>query len=239
MLELNIFSFVLLISGKTTKIKLSMKDDSMSTRDMLMNISSMRSKAMKLTEKGKAYSDLLKDILARDIFDENSQMPSIKELCKSSGLNYGKVRKYIEDIYHDLVLNYEGRPVFSFTKLRYEFFIRCERRRFMDLEADQLPVVPRVGEAITLPFFSAYLGTVDFFVEKVKHVFKEDVQVVELWLRHGSYNSYWHYRKDKAMEEEELHFIDWLNLEEYELKKKLGVGEKARSFFTNKIGHPK
>ena len=211
----------------------------MSTRDMLMNISSMRSKAIMLTERDRAYSGLLKDILEKDIFDENAQMPSIKELCKSSGLKYGKVRKYIEDIYHDLVLDYEARPVFSFTKVRYEFFIRGRRRRFMDLEADQLPVVPRVGEAVTLPFFSAYLGTVDFFVEEVKHVFEEDMQVVELWLRHGSYNSYWHYRKDKAKEEEELHFMDWLNLEEYELKKKLGVGERTRSYVTNKFGHPK
>lgn len=58
----------------------------MSTKDMLINISSMRSKAIMLTERNIAYSGLLKDILERDIFDGNAQMPSIKELCKSSGL---------------------------------------------------------------------------------------------------------------------------------------------------------
>ncbi len=210
----------------------------MSTKGMLMNISSMKGKAMKLTENGKAYDVLLKDILARDLFyDDDTPMPSLKDLSVATGLQYGKIRKYVEETYHDLVLDHEARPVFSFTKIRYEFLIRGWRKgKFMSFEADQLPVVPRVGEEVSVPFFSAYMGDSYFFVEKINHYFEEDTQVVKLWLRPGFYNTYWRYRKDKAMEEHELGLMEFINLEEHELKRKLGVGKKMDDYLTKKFG---
>jgi hypothetical protein len=162
-------------------------------------------------------------------------MPSVKDLCKSSGLSYGKVRRYIDDIYHDLVLDDEARAGFAFTKVRFDFMMRGRRKRFLDLEANRLPVVPRVGEEVSLPFFSAYLGETTFYVDKVEHIFDEEMQVVTIWLRPGYYNAYWHYRKDKAMMDEELPFADWLDLEEYELKMKLGIGGMAGYYAANRF----
>ncbi|MEJ8802828.1 hypothetical protein [Pontibacter sp. H249] len=210
----------------------------MSTKDMLMDISSMRSKAIRLTVNGKAYSVLLKDILARDLFyDDEAPMPSLKDLSAATGLQYGKIRKYVEEIYHDLVLDYEARPVFSFTKVRYEFLIRGWRKgKFMSLEADQLPVVPRVGEEVSVPFFSAYMRASHFFVEEINHYFDEETQVVKLWLRPGSYNTYWRFRKDKAKEEYEVGFMDFFELEEHELKRKLGVGKKMDDYLDRTFG---
>ncbi len=215
-----------------------MKDDSMSTKEMLMDISSMKQKALLLAENGKAYTDLLKDILARDLFyDEEASMPSIKELSQSTGLKYGKIRKYIEAIYQDLILDHEARPLFTFSKVRYELLIRGWRKdKFMTLEADQLPVIPRVGEGISLPFFSAYMENSNFFVEKIDHRFEEDTQIIKIWLRVGSYNSYWHYRKDKAKEEYEVGLMDFYHLEEHELKKKLGVGKRMDDYIARTNG---
>lgn len=215
-----------------------MKEDSMSTKDMLMDISSMRSKAMKLTENGKAYNVLLKDILERNLFyDDEAPMPSLKDLSAATGLKYGKIRKYMEEIYHDLVLDHEVRPVFSFVKIRYEFLIRgWTKDKFMTLEADQLPVVPRVGEQVSIPFFAAYLKTSHFYVDKIDHSFEEDLQTVKIWLKQGYYNSYWHYRKDKAEEEHEVGFMDFFDLEEHELKRKLGVGKKVDDYLARSFG---
>ncbi len=205
----------------------------MSTKEMLMDISSIRSKAMRLIEKGNAYNVLLKHILARDLFyDDQASMPSLKDLSAATGLQYGKIRKYVEEIYHDLVLYHEARPVFSFTKVRYEFLIRGWRKnKFMSLQADELPIMPRVGEEVSIPFFSAYLRAAHFFVEEINHYFEEETQVVKLWLRPGSYNTYWRFRKDKAKEEYEVAPMDFIGLEEHELKRKLGVGKKMEDYF--------
>ncbi|WP_439880739.1 hypothetical protein ACSX1A_16475 [Pontibacter sp. MBLB2868] len=203
-----------------------MKEDSLSTKDMLLNIGSMRNKAHSLIGNGKGYEDLLKCILARDFYhDEDIPVPSLKELSEASGVKYGKVRKLIEAIYDDLVMNYEARPVFTFHKFRYELLIRgYSKNKFLSMEVDQLPIMPRVGEEISLPFFSAYLETSHFFVEKISYELEEEVQVVQIWLQAGYYNSYWHYRKDKAKEEHELGLMDFFRLDEFELKEKLKVG---------------
>jgi hypothetical protein len=203
-----------------------MKEDSLSTKDMLLNIGSMRHKALRLADQKKKYSELLRIILEKDFYyDDNESIPSLKELSSATGLKYGKIRKLIEEAYSDLVLNYETKAIFSFTKIRYEFLMRgWQKEKFLALEADQLPVVPRVGEQVSLPFFSAHLGEKHFYVEKIDHKFEEDAQIISIWLRAGTYNSYWHYRKDKAQEENELPFFDFIKMDDFELKKKLKVG---------------
>lgn len=215
-----------------------MKEDSLSTKDMLMDISSLRSKAMRLAENGKAYNVLLQDILARNLFyDDEARVLSLKELSAATGLKYGKIRKYMEEIYHDLVLDHEARPVFSFTKVRFEFLISgFTKDKFITLEAGQLPVVPRVGEQISIPFFHAYLKTSHFYVDKVDHCFEEDAQIVKIWLQQGYYNSYWHYRKDKAKEEHEVAPMDFFHLEEHELKRKFGVGKRMDDYLAKSFG---
>ncbi|WP_266202764.1 hypothetical protein [Pontibacter kalidii] len=210
-----------------------MKEDSLTTKGMLLDIGAMRRKALGLVENGKPYNVLLQHILAKDFYyDEEQTLPSLKELAEASGLKSGKVRKYIEGIYHDLALNYETKQMFSFVKVRYEFIMRGRRKRWLTLEADHLPIAPRIGEEIMMPFFSEYLGTARFYVDEVNHEFEEDVQVVKLWLREGDFNAYWHYRKHKAKEEYEISIHDWFDLEEYQLKRKLGVGER----FWSRIG---
>ena len=89
------------------------------------------------------------------------------------------------------MLDHEARPIFSFSKVKYEFLIRgWTTDKFMTLEADQLPVVPRVGEQVSIPFFSTYLKASHFYVEKIDHSFGEDLQLVRIWLKQGCYNSF-------------------------------------------------
>lgn len=205
-----------------------MKEQTLSSSDMLMNIGSMRSVASKLLRQNKSYSNLLEQILQYDCFDdEDKPIPSIKDLARASNLKYAAVRKQILAIYKDLVLDHEVRPVFSFSKVSYSFFIRgLKKDKILHVEVEHLPIMPRVGEEICLPFFSAYMGTSRFHVEKVEHEFGDGTQEIVFWLREGYYNSYWHYRKDKAKEENELGVFDFFELNEFELKRKLKVGER-------------
>ncbi|WP_210466828.1 hypothetical protein [Rufibacter roseolus] len=202
-----------------------MEKDSLSTKEMLLNIASMRKKALALSESGKRYSHLLKLILEKDFFyDENQPMPSLKELCQTSGLKSGKVRKFLEEVYNDLVLDYETKPVFTLSKVRYEFYLRGWDKKVLDMEVDCLPVIPRAGEEIEIPFFSAYLKVKHFFVEKIRYRFEEDTQYVTIWLQKGFYNPYWEFRKAQAVEEDEISTFEALELEDFELKRRLRVG---------------
>jgi hypothetical protein len=202
-----------------------MNEESLSTKEMLLNIWSMRAAALKLASNGKGYSGFLKILLENYYNDDDLPFPSLKEFSVMSGLRYEKVRKYIADIYQDLVFDGENRPVFSITKVKYTFNIRGRKQDlFMSMVVAQLPVLPRVGEEVSIPFFSAYLKEAHFYVEEVRHKLEEDTHTIEIWVQPGYFNSYWQFRKDKAKEENELSSMDFFSLSEFELKKKLKVG---------------
>lgn len=204
-----------------------MKEQSLSSKEMLLNIGSMTGNATKLLKLNKSYSKLLEQILKYDFVQhDDAPAPSIKELVKASGLKYEAVRTQLQAIYHDLIVGDDELPVFSFPKLRYSFLLRgLGKDKLLHIAVDQLPAIPRIGEEIRLPFFSAYLGTSYFHVEKIEHEFTDGEQEVIIWIREGFYNTYWHYRKDKAKEENELSLFEFFHLSEYELKAKLGVGK--------------
>ncbi|MCX6288033.1 MAG: hypothetical protein NTY96_13055 [Bacteroidetes bacterium] len=80
-----------------------MKDNSLSTIGMIRDISSMKSIALSLLNKGKGYDELLAFILKNDYFyNEEAQIPSVKELMQKTGIPYIKLKKYLELIYQDL-----------------------------------------------------------------------------------------------------------------------------------------
>ena len=94
---------------------------------------------------------------------------------------------------------------------------------YLSIRIDNIPIMPRVGENVTIPFFKAYIGTDLFYVESIHHEFEDGRQSIYIKLNSGLYNLFWHFRKDEAIEKEELAFNDFYKLHDYELKRKLGV----------------
>ncbi|RIJ42669.1 hypothetical protein D1627_02095 [Pontibacter oryzae] len=188
----------------------------------------MKSNGLALLKQDKPYTKLLQHILIdNDYYSKSVPLPSIKELAKALGLNYAELRRQILEVYDDLGLGDEVVPTFSFPKVRYTFMLRgMTKDKYLYLEVDQLPVMPRVGENINLPFFSAYMRTTQFYVENVEHEFTDGLQEVVFSLREGYFNSYWHYRKDKALEEDEIDILEYYRMDKYDLKKRLNVGRR-------------
>lgn len=87
-----------------------------------------------------------------------------------------------------------------------------------------MDVVPRVGENIDIPFFKAYLDTTVFYVESISHELNDQLHEINIHLKRGYYNLFWHYRKDKAKETNELRSKDLIELDDYDLKNKLRIG---------------
>lgn len=140
-------------------------------------------------------------------------------MANEVSFSYDQIRKQIKEIYLDLVAS-EERKAFRFEGIRYSFYLNGYHDRVV-FKVDYLSVIPRVGEGVQIPFFKAYTGSDYFYVEKVDHVFQDNLQIVEIQLTKGFYNLYWHLRKDQALEENEVSLKDFFNLNEYDLKKKI------------------
>lgn len=198
-------------------------EEKLSSKQMILDIGSMRSRAIELLRHNKQYNSLLKVLTEKDYYyDDNVPMPNIKDLSEKSELKYDKVRRYLKDIYYDLVLD-EAERLFKYNEVEY-FFAVHGYREYTYFTADSLPVVPRIGEMITVPYFKAYLNTDYFYVEDVRHTLQDGKQVIDISLKAGSYNLYWHFRKDQAEEEGELSFHDLMHLSDTQLRKKLNMG---------------
>ena len=61
-----------------------------------------------------------------------------------------------------------------------------------------------------------------FYVHDVHHTFIDDTNQIDIFLKQGYFNSYWHQRLDEAKFKRELPYMDFYKLEEWEIKEKLG-----------------
>jgi hypothetical protein len=206
------------------------KEVKLSTRQMLLDIGSMAHHAKYLLESDKAYNPLLKLLIDMNYYyDEDVSLPTVKGLSEELNLNYGKVRKQIRLIYEDLLcLNSdEDFPVFGVKEISYSFSLSGRGKdQHMYFKLKSLPELPRVGEDVEIPFFKEWLDERHFFVESIEHEFTDQGQVMHFILKPGYFSPYWHYRKDKAREEQELGWKDFIDLNDWELKRKLRIGRR-------------
>lgn len=194
--------------------------------DMLLDIMSMRNRAMELLAEGNSYNTLLHAITAKDFYgDESLRIPSMKELAEQAGLKYEQARKQLQQIYDDLIPSLERSLPFHFKKVLYFFRLKAGQK-FIWFEADQLPIVPRVGENVEVDFFKAYVGTRNFYVSEIRHSLENDLQIVYIDLVSGWYNSFWHYRKDQARLEGQISLEEYYSHDDATLKNKLNIGNR-------------
>lgn len=194
------------------------------SKKMILDITSMRSRAKEYLNTGKDYNDLLKTITDQEYYyNEDLPIPTMKELAELSGISYSKIRKQLDKIYFDLVLNAQDDKPFNFSKIKYTFSLKGYRN-YSHFTTYSIPEVPRVGDNIIVPYFQAYLETEYFHVRDVWHYLNDGNQEVNICLEPGTYNLFWHFRKDQAEEEGEITFNDKMDMSDYQLKRKLKIG---------------
>ncbi|WP_057936256.1 hypothetical protein [Algoriphagus resistens] len=195
-----------------------------STRKIVIDILDMKERAKTLLQKDNAFNKFLEDLLNLDVDQEyENGYPTLKDISKRLDIKYDRLRRYLQDIYKILVEN-EDDIFFSFQEVEYTFYVFGRRDHSTSFTTKTLPVIPRLGETIDLPFFNAYFGSSTFYVNNVSYEFSGEMQKVFFDLRQGYFNPYWHFRKAQAEEEGELSFDDLMNLNEYQQKAKLGLG---------------
>jgi len=196
-------------------------DKKISSSGLILDISSMRNFARKLIGKGKRYDDLLEFLVENNYYyDEDIPIPQIKEIQEHLNIPYTKLRKQLLEIYNDLIDSaYDDG--FHFNELEY-FFSMSYLGEYLSLTIKNLPVAPRVGENIEIPFFKEKLGTRSFHVESIEHELDDGKQCIYVRLKYGRYNRFWDIRKGEADLKREFTFEEQMEFDDFDKKKKLG-----------------
>jgi hypothetical protein len=201
-----------------------MEFNQISTRKIVYSIFHMKERARALLQKQNPFNRFLEDLLNLDMDKEfENGHPSLKELSKRLDIKYDRIRKYLQEIYQVLIDSGEELP-FSFSGVEYIFYVFGSGDKSASFSSNSLPVVPRLGESIDLPFLHAYFDSSTFYVNAVSYELTGTIQKVHFDLRSGYFNPYWYFRKAQAEEEGELSFHDMTHLNEYQQKAKLGIG---------------
>lgn len=194
----------------------------LSSKDLMLDITSMQRFAEQLLGKGKDYEDLLQFLLAKDYYnDENISLPPLKELQVELGIPYPILRKQLSSIYQD-IMNYEENGLdFSINEVEYILSIHYFEN-YVSFKLNHLPVMPRVGEQMHIPFFRAGIGMSSFYVSSINHYLDDKKQSIHLTLQVGTYNQAWHFRKDEAYLKGQISLKEYYSNNDYELAEKLG-----------------
>ncbi len=192
---------------------------------MVLDIGSIQTQAKSLLNPKMAYNDVLEALIKTNYYyNDELQIPTINQLSEATSLSSAKVRKHIRAIYEDILKasTNSNHHAFTFEEISV-FFVLTNRAndKHLTFETTALPVIPRVGEDIQIPYFSAYLDTTSFYVDSVIHDLEDNKQVIYIHLEPGHFSPYWHFRKDQAYQEGDISIKDLMDCSEYELKKKL------------------
>lgn len=167
------------------------------------------------------YKPILDFLMAKDYLDDDIDIPNFKEMEEKLGIKMHHLRKTLKKLYDD-IFDYEKGVKFNFNDVEIIFFLKNFDNTH-SFTCKNLAYIPRVGEDLELQFVHAKLNTSYFYVDSITHSLREGQQIIYISLKSGLYNSYWKIRKDEAKMKREFSFNDLIELDEWDLKKKLGL----------------
>ncbi len=191
-------------------------------RDIFRNLCSVRPALAKLKGQGKKY-DALIDVLL--LVGEEDPYPASKDLQQRLGLSAGQLKKQIDALHEDFVEGIrDNAALLQFPLVEHHFYVRGYQDSVSFI--CQLPVTPRIGEELALPFVGVYIEG-RCYVTEVRYLLMDNKVVVDVWARIGSYNEHREYLRAKAEFENR---ISWDN----KFKQDYEVDEQLKNIFPDK-----
>ncbi len=165
------------------------------------------------------YQPIIEFLGAKDYLDDDLDIPfpKMKDVEDATGLKPHTLRKILLKM-HGEIFTYERKLNLNFKKVLYHFYISYFDHR-CQFTVDYLTHLPRIGDSMSLPFVSASIPVNYFFVDDIQHELENDAQIVIITLKAGSFNEYYRFMKDRALELGEISFGEMYNLSEHEIKK--------------------
>lgn len=208
------------------KPKTKLMEANYRSRDMLLDICTSRSRVTELLSRGKDYNALLSHIVNRDIFwSGKNNLPTAAQIIEVSGVTSYWFRKYLKEIYFDLVVDDEN-PVTECVSSTQFYIHLTGRGKSSVMKVMGIRHIPQRGDMMDISGFKAHLGTTFFYVTEVSHEFQGGRHIVRIWLKDGFYNSYWELRKDRAKMLNELTYKDFSERSEFDIKLELSQFDK-------------
>jgi hypothetical protein len=195
-----------------------------STKRAIIDLLIIKEQVLRAYMRESKYKVILDFIYAKDYLnDDNLSIPTMKEMANSTGIKYPKLRKLIKELYDRIFDNDELDFKFEFGKIEVIFFFHYFEN-YAQIKFKKLTYLPKVGDQIDFSFVNAKVGTSMFYVNRIEHTFGDNTQKIYITLRPGYYNSYLHYRRQKAIEEREIDRKDYYSMSDYQLKEELQIG---------------
>ena len=193
-----------------------------STKRIIYNLLNVKDQVLEHFKGEERYQKLLIYLTEKDYLNDNNiSLPTFKEIEQHTGIKTYHIRKQLNDMYAEL-FDMEKDFQFNFNKCVIYFNIKY-LDNYTAIKCKNLTHLPRIGENIDLPFVKAKVGCDFFYVDDIRHGFNEKKQTIDIFLKCGMFNSFWHHRLHEAKEKRELPFQEFYELSDYELKKRLGL----------------
>jgi len=151
------------------------------------------------------YAGFLRWLIEIDYFSEPSEKISVKYLAIKYGQNPSKVKKWITDIYDDILNLNKSNPEY-FIKPGIKIILNFRYNDNHGYFETYFPVVPRVYENIAFPFMKAKLGWMHFWVKKIEYEIIDSEISIFAYLEGGILNRYREYALEKAEFQERIHW---------------------------------
>ncbi len=171
------------------------------------------------------FQSLIEELSKYEVYphSDNDHLPDHKQLAANLKYSQNKMNSLLRDLLKELVIEFHYPPI-EVKKHVHQFLIHIpwdeERgipnKRFVEESRKQniyiemvLPVTPRIGEEVTIPFLEEAGKFYRGYVHEIKHKINGSVQEIQLFIH--PWNNY--YIKWVKMQEEYERMKKW---EEYE-----------------------
>jgi hypothetical protein len=165
----------------------------------------------------KKFHNLITVLQGYEIFIdyEDVKIPDKKEIAAKLNLPYAKVLSLIKSLYESILLYFSDHAL-EITECEQEIqiYVPYDEEEKSVLKMDphyyskytqfikvKLPVIPRIGEEISLDFIESSFGMNRGYVHNIRHVFMGKRQVIEIFV-HPFDNYYFKWKKMEINYEE-------------------------------------
>lgn len=193
--------------------------EKLSIKQALIDLLSISEQLRRILKNFPEYNTILNFLLEKDYYNDHEiSIPTFKMIEEGTGLKAHNVRKQIKGMYN-IVFAF-AEPILSFKQVEYNIMITYMDRYFC-FTLNHLPIIPRIGENMDIPFARAALGFRSFFVDNISYILTGETQIVDIYLYAGEANQYLKMRKDKARALRQLHHEDFWKMSNYDMESKL------------------
>lgn len=193
------------------------------SKDYIMALSRFPSFIKLLDSKNKPYEKLYQWFIQneKEFLDGSKSLPSVKEIAKSTNIEYGKIAGYLKLIYNDIrSLNYSDPD--KFKKEGQTLYWMHFHYIFADASfLLGLNTLPRVGDSFEFWFIKPMTGNYRFFVKSVDHYYENFVHLTHISCTYERKMLYLQLLKEKAFLNNRISIHEFNSDDDYTLEEYL------------------